>query len=73
MHVKTALRSHPVLLRIEPALTGNQIAYLDETQQAVIVAPQIGQTGQTQTPNAWMTRTSNAASRALCEILFPCR
>ena len=44
VHDEAAVRSHPVLVQVEPALPADQVAYLHEAQQAVIVA--FGQRGK---------------------------
>ena len=43
VHDEAAFRPHPVLMQVEPALAGQQVANLDQPQQAVIVAAGIGQ------------------------------
>ena len=43
MHDEAAFRPHPVLMQVEPALAGQQVADLDQPQQTVIVAAGIGQ------------------------------
>ncbi|MGT2464674.1 hypothetical protein ACVOMV_03055 [Mesorhizobium atlanticum] len=47
MHEEAARRAHPVLMEIEPALAGKQVADLDQPQHAVIVRAIIAKRGET--------------------------
>jgi hypothetical protein len=43
VHEESAVGPHPVLVQVEPALPRQQVAHLDQAQQAVIVAGWVGQ------------------------------